>query len=64
MEPEDLTKEEQLFFCERYFEYMEKEYEEDFIGNQEGRLRWEWARDKALDDALCMNEVKEALEEE
>ena len=36
---------------------------EDYIGNQEGRTRNEWAHDKAWDDTLCMDEVKEALKE-
>ena len=64
MKPEDLTKEKQIFFRERYLEYIKDGYKEDFIGNREGRPWWEWARDKAWDDVLCMNEVIEALEEE
>ena len=63
MEVKDLTKEEQLFFHERYMEYMKDEYEKDFKGNQDTRTWKVWAHDKAFDDALCMDEVKEALKE-
>ena len=63
MKFKDLTKEEQFFFRERYMEYMKDEYEEDFKGNRDERSWSEWAHDKAWDDALCMNDVKEALKE-
>lgn len=63
MEVKDLTKEEQLFFHERYMVYMKDEYEEDFKGNQDSRTWKVWAYDKAFDDALCMDAVREALKE-
>ena len=59
----DLTEEEQKFLRERYSEYMKDEYEEDFIGNQDGRSQSEWAHDKAWDDVLNMEEVKESIAE-
>ena len=59
----DLTEGEQKFLRERYSEYMKEEYEEDFIGNQDGRSQSEWAHDKAFDDVLNMEEVQEALKE-
>jgi len=58
----DLTEEEQAFLRERYEEYMKDEYEENWIGNAQGRDWASWAHDKAWDDALNMAEVKKSLE--
>jgi hypothetical protein len=61
MKFKDLAIEEQDFYRKRLVEYMKNEYEKDFRGNQDGRSRHIWARDKAWDDVLCMDEVKEEL---
>lgn len=57
----DLTQKEREFFHEQKGKYLESMYTEDYIGNREGRTRNEWAHDKAWDDVLCMDEVKEEL---
>ena len=57
-------QEEQSFYRERVKEYLKDEYEDDYIGNQDGRDRREWAHDKAFDDMINMDEVKESLEAE
>ena len=54
--------EEQSFYREQFMEYLKDEYDDDFIGNQDGRDRREWAHDKAFDDMINMAEVKESLE--
>lgn len=62
MKFKDLTQEERGFFHDRKAEYLEGKYMEDYKGNHDGRSWNEWAHDKAWDDTLCMDEVKEALE--
>lgn len=61
MDIRDLTEEQRTFYHRRFIKYMKDEHDEDFRGNQDSRSRTRWAVDKAWDDALCMDEVKEAL---
>ena len=59
-----LTKEETKFMEERRREYLKPDYNKNYRATKDRRTRLTWAKNKAFDDAINMEEVKEALSEE